>query len=138
MIRLAINDDIPEILRIENLCFSYDVMAEEEAVDFISNDVLWSFDAEGIHGFLVLANDYIFSLAVDPQAQGRGIGRQLIQHAQKLKSTLTLHVKVDNVPANRLYKGLGFQEISRCTKFYDDGSDALQYWWRKDGLHNSD
>ncbi len=53
----------------------------------------------------------VYVVAVDPDAQGRGLGRILtiagLEHMADLDEVL-LYVEADNYPAVRLYEGLGF------------------------------
>ena len=37
-----------------------------------------------------------------------------------------LEVRVSNVGALELYRGLGFEEIHRRKRYYDDGEDAIE------------
>lgn len=52
-----------------------------------------------------------------PSFQNRGIGRQVLQDviddAQKLQRSVFLSLGLRNEAAHRLYKSLGFREISR-------------------------
>lgn len=56
---------------------------------------------------------YVDSLAVAPEAQGRGVGKQLLLHslerARKALLTPTILVDPDNAPAMRLYTSVGFR-----------------------------
>lgn len=64
-------------------------------------------------GFIGLLDNFVGALFIDPQAQGRGIGRALIQHAAKLRDRLELEVFAENQGAYLFYTKLGFKEISR-------------------------
>ncbi|MCR4425623.1 MAG: GNAT family N-acetyltransferase [Firmicutes bacterium] len=60
----------------------------------------------------------ILSVAVDPESQGRGIGRALTAAALQLLRTqgapvVKLEVRPWNIPARRVYSSLGFQEVGR-------------------------
>lgn len=60
----------------------------------------------------------VLSVAVDPGAQGRGIGRQLVQAGLELLRrqgvrTVKLEVRPNNEPAKRLYSSLGFREAGK-------------------------
>lgn len=60
----------------------------------------------------------VLSVAVDPRARGRGIGRQLVQAGLELlrsqgASTVKLEVRPGNEPARRMYLRLGFRETGR-------------------------
>ena len=135
-IRLATFEDVSEILRIENECFDYDAMTEEDLLGFLpSKDhavYVKMSDLNLIEGYMIIEDeDYIYSVATELKAQGRGIGNLLIKYAQAHYPKLTLHVKTFNLPANRLYTRHGFKEVGRCEAYYDDGTDALIYRWER-------
>ncbi len=70
----------------------------------------------------------ILTLAVKPQARGKGLGRALIQqlaaHARSLgASRLFLEVGHDNPAALALYAGLGFERVGQRKGYYA-GRDA--------------
>jgi mycothiol synthase len=62
----------------------------------------------------------VYVVAVDPQAQGRGLGRTLIlaglHHLARLGAAeVLLYVESDNAPAVRVYGGLGFTHAAADT-----------------------
>lgn len=67
---------------------------------------------------LLKGHAQVLSVAVDPSAQGRGIGRQLVEaglallHGQGVR-TVKLEVRPDNEPAKHLYSSLGFRETGK-------------------------
>ena len=71
----------------------------------------------------------ILTLAVRPQARGKGLGRALLQAAiNKARTlgatTMFLEVGADNPHALALYAGLGFAKVG-TRKAYYEGRDAL-------------
>lgn len=71
----------------------------------------------------------ILTMAVRPQARGKGLGRALLQAAiDKARefgaTTMFLEVGTDNPRALALYAGLGFAKVG-ARKAYYDGRDAL-------------
>ena len=64
-------------------------------------------------GFIGLIDHFIGGLFVAPDAQGQGIGRALVDHAQGLKGRLTLEVYAANAAARGFYTALGFTETGR-------------------------
>jgi ribosomal protein S18 acetylase RimI-like enzyme len=72
----------------------------------------------------------IYSLAVDPHAQGRGVGRMLVEaavaRAQAAGCTrLSLEVRPDNAAARTLYRTCGFEDRGVMPEHYADGTAAL-------------
>jgi ribosomal-protein-alanine N-acetyltransferase len=76
----------------------------------------------------------ILSIAVDPRAQGRGIGRRLLQrNLQRLTAagarSVFLEVDARNVAALALYRRMSFVEVGRRQGYYggrdSEGSTAL-------------
>lgn len=75
----------------------------------------------------------ILSIAVAAAAQGRGLGRKLVDlHLRRLAGlgarTVFLEVGEDNEPARRLYRQIGFREVGRRESYYraaPSGSAAL-------------
>jgi ribosomal-protein-alanine N-acetyltransferase len=72
----------------------------------------------------------ILSIAVASPYRGRGLARKLLDvHLGRLAgygiSSVFLEVDEGNVPARRLYRGLGFAEVGRRESYYADaGKEA--------------
>ncbi len=72
----------------------------------------------------------ILTIAVDPAARRRGLGRQLLEAALKRAALggarhLFLEVSQGNAAARALYAGAGFERVGQRRSYYRDGSDAL-------------
>ncbi|WP_193323325.1 ribosomal protein S18-alanine N-acetyltransferase [Erwinia endophytica] len=82
---------------------------------------------------VVLDEATLFNLAVDPDFQRRGIGRELLQFlisrlAERGVQTLWLEVRASNRPAMALYEQLDFNEVSVRRNYYptaDGKEDAI-------------
>lgn len=79
----------------------------------------------------------LMNIAVHRDYQGRGIGRQLMQHliafAQQKRTTIWLEVRVSNAAALALYTSFGFTEVGRRPNYYplEDGrEDAVVMCWK--------
>jgi len=72
----------------------------------------------------------VLTLAVDPPAQGAGVGAALLRAAlaeaeRRGAACLFLEVSEANAPARALYARAGAAEVGRRRRYYSDGSDAL-------------
>lgn len=74
---------------------------------------------------------HLTDLGVTAAARRRGIARALVSALQRegelgLARVILLEVRESNEPALSLYRGLGFQELDRRARYYDDtGEDAV-------------
>ena len=70
----------------------------------------------------------IHTIGVEPARQGRGIGRALLDGllaaADGIGATTYLEVRVDNAPAQGLYRGAGFTVLGTRRRYYSSGADA--------------
>src|SRR5690349_24551918 len=69
----------------------------------------------------------IHTIGVDPDFQGRGIGRGLLADLLEFGSggTVFLEVRTNNVPAIKLYESVGFVNIGLRKRYYRaSGADA--------------
>ena len=67
----------------------------------------------------------IHALGVDPEKAGKGYGRKMVQFAvntarQHQRKVIRLDVLKGNVPAERLYSGMGFCYLHTLPMFYED------------------
>jgi ribosomal-protein-alanine N-acetyltransferase len=73
---------------------------------------------------------HLYSLTVDPQERGRGLGRLLLSHAEQAAAArglanMQLEVRVDNATAISLYLSNGYVTTGRRPDYYADGCEAL-------------
>lgn len=64
-------------------------------------------------GFMGLDGAKLEALFLTPSHFGRGGGRQLVEHAHRLKGPLTVDVNEQNPAALKFYKACGFQLVGR-------------------------
>jgi ribosomal-protein-alanine N-acetyltransferase len=73
----------------------------------------------------------VMTIAVAPQAQGRGLGTVLMQWVVETARTagaehVMLEVRADNIAAQRLYSTTGFETVSVRRRYYQPGDvDAV-------------
>lgn len=71
-------------------------------------------DATGtVMGFMGLSGNKMESLFLAPEFHGRGIGRQLVQHARSLHAELAVDVNEQNRAARQFYEACGFLVVGR-------------------------
>jgi ribosomal-protein-alanine N-acetyltransferase len=88
----------------------------------------WVFEADDrVHAYAIVSTmvdeSHIMNLTVDPEVQGRGVGRavlrELIKMAQESRAdTILLEVRPSNAAALNLYQSEGFNEIGTRKAYY--------------------
>jgi ribosomal-protein-alanine N-acetyltransferase len=73
---------------------------------------------------------HILSIAVRKQYRRRGVGNQLLSELICLFKTkgctsVVLEVRASNLKAKTLYQKLGFYDLKRRRRYYEDGEDAI-------------
>ncbi|MEH6453791.1 MAG: N-acetyltransferase [Psychromonas sp.] len=68
-------------------------------------------DAEVV-GFYCLYESNLAAIFVTPELQGQGIGKQLISHAKKQRTALSLSVYKENAASYQFYLAQGFKVVS--------------------------
>lgn len=61
-------------------------------------------------GMLILHDQSIAYVVVDPQCRGKGIGTNLVRNIQAKKNIASLHAEARNDLARRMFVGCGFQQ----------------------------
>ena len=139
--RLARVNDIPELLRIENLSFSYDQLGRRNFHWMIKHAhsilLVMEYKSSLIGYGLVLMNSgtglaRLYSICTLKEFQGHGLAGELITQleekaADKNCGYLRLEVKADNKGAIALYEKLGYRRFTVKEHYYDDGRDAFCY-----------
>lgn len=86
-------------------------------------------------GCWVLANEgHITNVAVDPDYQGHGLGRRLMNElTSRVKAlgvdSMTLEVRPSNTVAINLYTSLGFRSVGQRPKYYTHPVEAAEIMW---------
>lgn len=100
----------------------------------------WVLEQDGVpvgYGLLSVSGDeaHVLNLCIDPQRQGRGFGRRLLDHLVRMAGkrgarVMYLEVRPSNRHAIELYHSTGFVEVGRRKDYYPDGDgreDAVLY-----------
>ncbi len=83
-----------------------------------------------VAGFAAVVEDHLAALFVDPERQGRGLGRLLVEDARQGRAELSLSVYESNTAARAFYERLGF--VPQCR--IRDGLTGRPEWtmlWRR-------
>ncbi|EGF89562.1 acetyltransferase GNAT family protein [Asticcacaulis biprosthecium C19] len=82
---------------------------------------LWVMSDDDDHAvaFMGLTDNSIDSLFVSPAHAGKGIGRQLVEHARSLAGPLMVDVNEQNLPAVGFYGRLGFRVTGQSERDND-------------------
>jgi GNAT superfamily N-acetyltransferase len=87
-------------------------------------------DGEGIVAVLVLEDEWIDQLYVEPGHTGRGIGGQLMAIAKRRRpSDLRLWTFEANVSARRFYERHGFVATDSTAGDNEEGAPDVRYEW---------
>ena len=142
-IRDVEEEDLPQVLEIENLCFKspwrrsdflYELFENEFSrflVIELSNESLGLKQICGYVDYWQTFNSgTICKIAVHPDVQGQKLGSALMEevikecYAAKIE-TLTLEVRVSNIKAISFYEKFGFKKVVIKPQYYSDGEDAI-------------
>ena len=144
-IRIADENDLEQIMRIEHECFASDAWSSENMHDelvgaerfYVVAYSTISDDPDRLIGYAGLAKSPLVSqgdiqtIAVSPLVRGRGLGRALMieliaEAGRRGANRLFLEVRADNPTAISLYRTLDFREVGVRAGYYQpDNVDAL-------------
>ena len=129
---------VASVAAIEKECFGRDAWSEKSVSGELTNALaLWLVAVEdgtvaGYVGSQTVCNETdMMNVAVTAEFRRRGIGEQLVTAlVEELKAIdsrcLTLEVRASNTPAQAMYEKLGFVEIGRRPRYYQNPKeDAL-------------
>ncbi len=76
-----------------------------------SADITVAEENSRVLGFVAIIGSVVGALFVDTSSHRRGIGRQLMDHAQAVHGPLSLEVYLENRTARDFYAALGYREV---------------------------
>ena len=131
-------DHVASVAAIEKECFGREGWSERSVAGELTNDLaLWLVAVENdtVAGYVgsqtVCGETDMMNVAVTADFRRRGIAEALVTalvaELKKLEShSLTLEVRASNAPAQALYEKLGFREVGRRPRYYQNPrEDAL-------------
>lgn len=105
---------------------SYKSPMKEEYLPLAENYV---FEQDGkVAGFISLAGEKVCALFVAPEAQGKGTGKALLEHAKALKGRISLKVYKENKKAILFYEKSGFRATGEEVDEYTGRMQILMEW----------
>ena len=129
--------DVPQVAALEKACFPDPWSLASLLYEAVNTDAVYlvAVDEGILLGYIgmhhVLDEGHITNLAVAHIHRRGGVGRSLLEaliahtRAQGF-AFLTLEVRASNTPAQALYGGLGFAEVGRRRRYYQNPpEDAL-------------
>ena len=143
-LRPFVESDLPQVMEIEQASFSLPWKAEFFLTEG-QNPHGWFWVAEKdnaivgyLCGWLVADEGEILRVAVHPASRRCGVGKVLLDKVigiagQRGVRTLHLEVRASNHSAIALYTFLGFLEVGRRGRYYENGEDALVMMWQDEG-----
>lgn len=141
MIRKAGLQDLDALVAIENAAFSADRISRRSFRHLLTRahaDTRVYEDDGRLLGYVMLlfhtgtSLARMYSLAVQPDARGGGIGERLIRTAEEVALeegciSLRLEVRRDNAAAIALYGRLGYRQFGMKPDYYEDRMAALRF-----------
>ncbi len=147
MTRLATLEDLDRLMRLEEQGFTGDritrrqfryLLSRARADTFVVTGSDPGTGPEAILGYaLVLYRQgtsmaRLYSIAVDADARGRGVGTRLVQACEAAArdadhAFLRLEIRTDNASSIALFERLGYRRFGRFDDYYEDGAGALRY-----------
>jgi ribosomal protein S18 acetylase RimI-like enzyme len=141
MIRHATLDDIDALLEIENDCFETDrisrrsfrhLLSKGHAATIVDDEdgVLRGYTMVLFHAGLSLAR--LYSIAVSPRYQGKGIGHCLVDAAEQAARDnecvyMRLEVRRDNTASLTMFRNHGYRQFGILDDYYEDHMEALRF-----------
>ncbi len=138
--RLAVIEDLPALLALEQQCFTTDRLNRRSFRWMISRahgQLLVAQRGERLVGYaLVLfhrgtSRARLYSIAIAVDARGSGLGKQLLERAEACAlehdcACLRLEVRIDNPMAIALYERNGYRRFGLIHDYYQDHADAMR------------
>lgn len=138
-----VQEDADGVARVEAACMPvpwsrqsfWEEASHTDAYYLIARDVDRDNLIVAYAGCWVLANEgHITNVVVDPDYQGQGLGRRLMNElTSRVKAlgvdSMTLEVRPSNTVAINLYTSLGFRSVGQRPKYYTNPVEAAEIMW---------
>lgn len=139
-VRAAVLTDLDSLVQVEQRCFQSDRLSRRSFRHFLTRgkaSVLVFDDAGEIAGYALTlfhagtALARLYSFAVLPEKQGKGIGRALLEAAerearQRRSVAIRLEIRRDNERAKALYQAARYRELETLDDYYEDHESGIR------------
>lgn len=134
-------EDLDALEAIENSSFDGDRLSRRSLRRYLgaaSVSLLVAHEDHAVTGYALIGfrrgslKGRLYSIAVDSQRAGRGLGRALLEaceHETRRRKceSLSLEVRADNPRAIALYEKSGYRQTGAEPEYYEDGATALRF-----------
>ncbi len=141
MVRFARKSDLDALVQLEHLGFDTDRFSRRQFRYYLSRPrpmVLVEERGSAVIGMAVVSwrqngrRAHLYSIVVHPHWRGRGIGKRLLDEAERFLQSqgvaaMSLEVRRDNLQAQRMYERFGYVPIAVVPSYYSDGETAVRY-----------
>ena len=139
VLRNATKNDVNEIYALEQRCFEQDAFSIRQFFYLVAkanSEFVVVCQEKIIVAYLIILKRKnskklrIYSIAIAPEARGLGMGKMLMEYAEKIShkegiKKISLEVNEKNNVAINLYKRQNYKLIARKENYYADGSAAF-------------
>lgn len=141
-VRDAALADLGALVALENQSFESDWLTRRQFRYMMTRARARTLLAEGADGSLLgyvlilfskgTSVARLYSIAVDRQARGQGIGRRLVAAAEAVaweqdRVYIRLEIRRDNLASQALFEGAGYRRFGVLSDYYEDHMEALRY-----------
>jgi [ribosomal protein S18]-alanine N-acetyltransferase len=130
---------LKEVMRVNLRCFKKGENYTKHTFSFLLNEPTTlsyrvSTPNEEIVGFIFVMTSqgtgHLTTIGVAPEHRRRGLAQKLLRHVEEALqkreiATISLEVRVSNISAQSLYRGLGYTIVQRLNNYYNNGEDAF-------------
>jgi len=141
MIRPGRARDLDALLALENASFRSDRLTLRSFRRHLPGTrglILVDVERGWIRGYVLLffrAKSVVarlYSIAVDAEARGQGVGRRLLAAAEResvkrRRTVIRLEIRKDNAASLALFTGAGYRRFGETERYYEDGMTALRF-----------
>ncbi len=141
MLRQATLEDIDALVAIENRCFDTDKLSRRRFRYLLTRanaKIIADSEQQCLRGYVLLlfsrgtSMARLYSIAVAPDCQGRGVGAGLVQAAEAAAVengcvSLRLEVRKDNAASLALFRRHSYRQFEEVLDYYEDHMHALRF-----------